>query len=436
MRLFGSSGFRGVVDKHLIETAFKLGLSVGKLARSALIGTDPRISSDVMKYCMMGGLMASGCEAYDAGLVPTPTLAYNSREFEVGIMITASHNPPQYNGIKIWNPDGSAFNEEQRSEVEMLVANDNLEATSWELIGHSKVFPDAIDKHIQRILRDFPSQHPIKVIVDCGYGAASAITPILLQRLGCCVISLNSTPSGLFPRGTEPTPENLRDLAATVTATGSDLGLAHDPDADRLVVVDNRGRFVPGDKLMILFAKDLNARSIATTVDASMSIEECGMEVTRTRVGDAFVAEQLTHWGDFGGEPSGCWIFPTISYCPDAIYAAARIVRIATNEQLSEQIDRIPSYHIRRGALSSDNRIGIDYIGQCLTILEPISIDCTDGIRLSFNDGWLLLRASGTEPKIRLTAEAKTAKRADNLYNSAMKLAQELTGSSKSGMET
>lgn len=430
MEIFGSSGFRGVVDRGFMETAFRLGLATGSLAQSVVVASDTRTSSDAVKHCVVSGLLAAGCKAFDAGTVPTPTLAYNCREFQAGVMVTASHNPPEYNGIKLWNPDGSAFNSDQRRTIEGLVTRRGVQTASWKAMKHLGSYPEAAKRHLSRILQDFPKPLNLKVVVDCGCGAGSLITPHLLESLGCQVIALNCYPSGFFPRGIEPVPENLEDLKRMVLTLGADMGVAHDADADRLTVVDEKGECVPGDKLLVLLAQELKAKMVVTTIDTSMTIEEQGFDVVRTRVGDAYVSEELRRQGDFGAEPSGAWIFPRVSYCPDGVYAAALVTRIADRERLSLQIDHIPSYPMRRGSTPGDRSL-MSAIEGALEELAPLSVDHADGIRLTFSDSWLLVRPSGTESKVRVTVEAKTPERADSLYQSSLSLIESVTTKGK-----
>ncbi|MBI2855195.1 MAG: phosphoglucosamine mutase [Chloroflexi bacterium] len=421
MSLFGSSGYRGVVDRAFLETAFRLGLAAGKALSSVLLAQDTRTSSDAVKCSVAAGLMASGCSVFDAGVAPTPTLAYACRRFSAGVMVTASHNPPEYNGIKLWNTDGSAFDAQQRDSIERMLSDTLMATSPWQNISRIVPYPLAVQEHLESILKDFPGRLPLKVVVDCGCGAGSVITPYLLEKLGCHVVALNSHPSGFFPRGIEPTPGNLDELQRTVVALGADLGLAHDADADRLTVIDDKGQFLSGDKLMLLLGRELGVKRIVTTVDASMSIDEQRLEVIRTKVGDAFVSEELKNGGDFGGEPAGAWVFPSVSYCPDGIYSAACAVKIASKGKLSEQAGRIPSYPIRRGSTMGD-RGSIDAAEQWLMELQPTSVSRIDGLRLAFDDAWLLVRPSGTEPKVRLTVEARTKERADALYEHVVRL--------------
>lgn len=419
MELFGSSGYRALADRSFMETAFRFGFAIGDQTSSALVGTDTRTSSDAAKHCMVSGLLASGCRTYDAGVIPTPTLAFGSRHFGAGVMITASHNPPEYNGIKPWNPDGSAFDVHQRHRIEQLVLHSTAPIASWEDMERLRAYPQAVEEHIDRILQDFPESRSLKVVIDCGGGAGSSVTPVLLRKLGCSVISVNCAPTGFFPRNIEPTEENLPDLSRMVRSTGADLGLAHDADADRLAVIDDAGRFIPGDKLLVLLARESGARRVVTTVDASMALEEQGFTIVRTHVGDAFVSEELKKGGDFGGEPCGAFIFPGVSYCPDAIYAAARVVAIAGKFKLSALADSLSSYPMRRGSVKGTKSL-MERVEFELLRLEPASVSRADGFRAAFADGWLLVRASATEQRIRVTAEARTQERADSLYESAV----------------
>jgi phosphoglucosamine mutase len=432
MKLFGTSGIRGIFDEGLLQLALKVGLAVGKIYGSVVVGCDTRTSNGAMKSALVSGLLAAGSRCCDAGVVPTPTLALAAGEFGAGAMLTASHNPPEYNGIKLLNPDGSAFGPSQQEQVEEMVSRDSLNAAPWGKIQHCGVYEGAVDKHMERILRDFPGGLHLKVAVDCGGGAASVVTPHLLEKLGCEVVALNCQPSGLFPRDAEPTESSLGDLMRVVVESGADLGIAHDGDADRMMAVDDRGRFVSGDKLLVLFARQAGAKEVVTTIDASMVIDEMGLKVTRTRVGDTCVSEELRKGGDFGGEPSGSWIFPGVSLCPDGIYAAARVAAMAGGQKLSRLADSIPYYPLLRGSIGSDGVV-MSELESRLTAMEPLSVSNTDGIRLGFRDGWLLVRASGTEPKIRLTAEARSEARARRLRDDAVKAIKDCMKAGKEG---
>ncbi len=424
MQLFGTSGIRRVVGKDLIQLALKVGLAVGKVYGGVVVGSDTRTSSEAMKYALISGLLAAGSKGYDAGVIPTPTLALAAREFEAGAMITASHNPPEYNGIKLLNPDGSAFGSDQQNQIEGMILDDSLSAAVWDKIKNSSLYSGAVEKHIERILQDFPGGLKLKVVLDCGCGAASVVTPYLLRKLNCEVVTLNCYPSGFFPHAIEPTESNLGDLMRATREFGADLGIAHDGDGDRMMAVDDKGRFIPGDKLLALFAQEAGTKEVVTTIDASMAIDEMGFNVTRTRVGDNYVSEELKKGGDFGGEPSGSWVFPHISLCPDGVYAAAQLVAIASQQKLSVLVDSLPRYPLLRGNVSSEGVV-MSKLERQVKTMEPLSVSTIDGIKLSFEDGWLLIRASGTEPKIRVTAEAKSEARVHQLYDKGIRAIRE-----------
>jgi len=421
MKLFGTSGIRRIADRELVELALRVGMAVGNFYESVVAGSDTRTSGGAVKHAFVSGVLAAGSRCCDIGVLPTPTLALAAGEFQAGAMITASHNPPEYNGIKLVNPDGSAFDAAQQKQIEDLVSSGSLSAARWDGMNRSTAGNGAVTGHIEHILEDIPGGLKLKVALDCGCGAASVITPDLLKRLGCEVIALNCFPTGFFPRAVEPTEANLGDLVQVMKELGADLGIAHDGDADRMMAVDDKGRFIPGDKLLVLFAQQAAAKKVVTTIDASMVIDEMGFDVTRTPVGDTYVSEELKRGGDFGGEPSGSWVFPGNSLCPDGIYAAARLAAIAGENKLSGLLDDIPQYQIIRGSVAGAG-VKASELEKRLLDMEPLSLSHIDGVKLNFNDGWLLIRASGTEPKIRITAEAKSEERLHQLYDDGVRV--------------
>ncbi|MFH1662460.1 MAG: hypothetical protein ABH934_00855 [Chloroflexota bacterium] len=184
MSLFGTSGIRAVVDSWLIQLALKVGLVVGGKSNNVVVGCDTRTSSSSIKQAVIAGLLAAGSRCYDAGIVPTPTLALAAKDFDTGVMITASHNPPQYNGLKLLNPDGSAFDKRQQNSIEAAISGNCINTAPWERFQSIKNYPDAIKKHTDKILTFFPDKYKIKVALDCGCGAGSVITPQLLKIMG------------------------------------------------------------------------------------------------------------------------------------------------------------------------------------------------------------------------------------------------------------
>jgi phosphoglucosamine mutase len=419
MTLFGSSGIRAVFDKDLLDIAYRVGLAVGKRCGKVVVARDTRTSGEAMKHAVIAGLLAAGAQCSDAGIAPTPTLAFLTRDFDAGIMVTASHNPPQYNGVKLLNPDGSSFGAAQQTEIEKDIALRSA-VVPWDKIQPYSLYQEPLEPHLKGILADFPDGLKVKVVVDAGCGAAAEVTPRLLKQMGCEINAINCYPSGFFPRDAEPVDANLTGLKDAVREFGADLGIAHDGDADRMMAVDDKGRFIPGDKLLAIFASTFKVGTLVTTLDASMAIDEIGFEVRRTRIGDTYVSEELKNGGDFGGETSGAWIFPRISLCPDGIYAAAQMVFIASQQKISDMVDKIPSYPLLRGNMSSQGVV-MSRLEDRLADLSPRSMGKIDGIKLDFDNGWLLVRPSGTEPKIRITAEARNEADAQHLYDKGIK---------------
>jgi phosphoglucosamine mutase len=402
--LFGSSGIRRRFDQELLHIALRTGSALAARSSDVLLGIDTRTTSPILSHLVISGILGSGGTAYSCGIAPTPSVAYAGRNMKVACMITASHNPEEYNGLKLFNPDGSSFTKQQQAELGELIKTYHW--TDWKNQGSLKSF-DAISEHRKAILDLVTIPHEISVVLDCGNGAGCMLTPDLLLSLGISTVCLNCNPSGYFSRPSEPLEKNLPYIGEMVRTTGSRCAVVHDGDADRMMAWDSKGRYISGDHLLMLYSKYLDARHVVTTTDASMIIEEIA-EVRRTPVGDAFVSEELLSWGDFGGEPSGAWIFPKISYCPDGPYAAALFCEIASEWDVAEELDKMPSYPIVRESLA------------CETARETLTAigaeNPTDGIRIADESGWCLIRASGTEPKIRITAEGRTLQAAKAMH--------------------
>jgi len=427
MSLFGSSGIRGRLGSEFtVDLALKIGAAAGTIADSIIVAQDPRTSGDLVIRALEAGAMASGANVSEAGMVPTPTLARAASGFDCGLMVTASHNPPEYNGVKMWNPDGSAFDSPQMLRVEDIISTGTIRRPDWKGVGSLSYYTTALEDHMRAVIEAIGTAEA-EVVVDCANGATSVITPLLLRRLGCKVTSINAQPDGFFPgRSPEPTEEHLGDLLGLVKRKGAALGIAHDGDGDRMVAVDENGRYIDGDRLLALFVVALKAKNVVAPVDASMILDDLVEgKVHRTRVGDVYVAEALKSTGaDFGGEPSGTFIFPDQTLCPDGVYAAALLSSMVKERPLSEMVDAIPKYPVWRMSRSFDNQKR----GEVRKRLEQAmkTVDCerlitVDGYRAEFKEGWFLVRLSGTEPKIRVTAEARSQESLDLLDNLAEK---------------
>jgi phosphoglucosamine mutase len=401
--LFGSSGIRRKFDQTLLETALRVGSALASRSTDILIGMDTRTTSPLLTHLVISGIMGSGGTAHVAGIAPTPSVAYCTRTVDTGCMITASHNPEEYNGLKLLNPDGSSFNQSQQAEIEGLLTIPHW--TDWQHQG-SEQETDVVTPHKNAILDKIHIGTGITVIVDCGNGAGCVITPDLLADAGAKTTCINCNPSGHFARPSEPLKEHVDYIGNLMKKTKNACAVVHDGDADRMMAFDNKGRYIDGDHLLMLFARYLDAKHVVTTSDASMIIEEVA-EVRRTPVGDTYVSEELLKWGDFGGEPSGAWIFPKISYCPDGPYAAALFCEISSEWNVANELDAMPSYPVLRESFFSKTARE--------TVMALGATRPTDGIRIADEDGWCLIRASGTESKIRITAEGKTLQKAKEL---------------------
>ena len=430
MSRFGSSGIRGLGNVDVTpDLALRVGMVLGELYGDTIIGRDPRLTGPMLVHAISAGVLAAGADAVDAGLLSTPTLARGADRYASGAMITASHNPAPYNGIKLWNPDGMAFDEGQQKEIEDALDASRFRLATWDEVGTCSNRHDLIERHIDAILGDVGSAK-LRVVVDCGCGATTTITPFLLREMGCEVVAINAQADGHFPgREPEPTEENLGLLKSTVTAVKADLGIAHDGDGDRMVAVDGRGHFVGGDALLALFARREVRQGLVVPVDASMVLDDLlpNAKVWRTRVGDVYVAAELKRRGaDFGGEPSGTWIFPKATLCPDGVYAAARLVSMVAERSLESMVHDIPQYPVIRGAIPYEpsKRESIEaHLDAGLRALTP-DVTTVDGWRLQFEDGWALVRFSGTEPKIRVLAESRSEARAKEIYSAVLSSAK------------
>ena len=430
MPRFGSSGIRGLANVDVTpDLALAVGKVLGELYGASILGRDPRTTGPMLASALAAGLMSAGADAIDAGIVSTPTLARGASDYGCGVVVTASHNPASYNGIKIWNPDGMAFDERQQAEIEAALEHGRFRSAAWDQTGTLSSREDLVDRHVEAVLRDVGSVR-LRVVVDCACGATATITPRLLREMGCDVLALNAQLDGHFPgRDPEPTEENLGFLASAVRSTGADLGIAHDGDGDRMVALDRNGAYVGGDKLLAIFAKHVGARSIVVPVDASMLLEDIlpKAKIWRTRVGDVYVAQEIKRRGaEFGGEPSGTWIFPKATLCPDGVYAAAKLVTLVSERPLDALVRDLPTYPTIRGAIPFEpaRRAAIESRLASSLLAMLGEIDTLDGWRVRFDDGWALVRFSGTEPKIRVLAEARDASRAKEIYGTVLSTVQ------------
>ena len=432
--MFGTSGVRGPVGETVTA---ELALNIGRAlatdgAETIVIGRDARDSGRMLRRALIAGSTECGADAIDVGVEPTPTVARTVARTgaDAGVVITASHNPAPDNGIKLWTASGRAFADEQNDRVTRIIHNAAFEFAAYDGIGAVRRVDDARTRHEQALREAVPIPSDLAVVVDLGNGVGQ-VTADALHAAGCDVETLNAQRDGRFPgRPSEPTAENCQTARELVSATDADLGIVHDGDADRMMGIDERGRFVAGDTMLALFARreagpgDRVAVPVDTSLLVADSLAEVGAEVTYTPVGDAYVAAETEKPNVvFGGEPSGAWIWPERTPCPDGPLAACTLAAlVAEGASLATLVDELPTYPIRRESIRTDSKAAIVERVAAIADDEFDSVSSLDGVRVETDSGWFLVRASGTEPLIRLTAEAREAADADALLETTREL--------------
>ena len=436
-KLFGTSGIRGLIGS---EVTCELALNVGKSLAyylgnqgTVVIGYDTRTTNQMLDQAICAGLLESGVDVVKIGMVPTPLVGYATEKLnaDAGIMLTASHNPSQYNGIKLWNKNGMAYTQVQERKIEEIYANKDYISVSWENVGKLSVNEEIKGQYIDDLVDMVDIKKGLKVVVDCASGAGSEISPLVFRKAGCEVTTLNSQPDGFFPgRNPEPNAENLQTLMKTVVAIGADLGIAHDGDADRMITVDEKGNVSPFDSLLALISKEFEG-DIVTTVDAGLCMDESvNGEVLRTPVGDVNVAEVIIEKdAAFGGEPSGTWLHPDFCMCPDGILSGLRMAEIVSRDgKLSDLLAQIPQYPNIREKITCSKEAKIKVMENMEDLLKDafddiVDVNSLDGVRLTFaDDSWVLVRPSGTEDYIRITLESRDSQRAEEIRDICVKI--------------
>jgi phosphoglucosamine mutase len=442
-KLFGSSGVRGLANVDLTPSlACKVASAVATYAKAkkALVAKDTRVSGDMIEDALISGLLSCGVEVLTADRVPTPVCAYAIKAYgaDIGFMLTASHNPPQYNGIKVFNGNSQSYTDSQQAGVEKIVTEGRFGLADWRALGN-KTSVDATEPYMKMAQKAVLLKKKWHVVVDPGCGAAFNVGPNLLKMIGCKVTALNAQPDGHFPaRKSEPNVETLQDLSKVVKALGADIGVAFDGDADRVAFVDEKGIFVNFDRSLAAYSayalKGGKNGTVVTNVEASMCIETMAEKlegkVVRTRVGDIYLSEAIERdKAVFGGEPCGAWIHPKQHLCPDGPLSAALFLKALedSGNTVSEFVAQAPEYITQRENLACKNEAKyriVEKLGVTLKAAFPDYRDFStvDGVRLALKNGWLLVRASGTEPFIRLTVEGQSVKAAKDITQKATAL--------------
>jgi phosphomannomutase len=440
------SGFRGRVGRPLTpELVSFLAAGFGAFLRNAggnrlvLLGRDSRTSGAMLAMSATAGLQSVGCDVVDLGVVPTPTLllAVQDAGAAGGIGVTASHNPGEWNALKFASAEGTFLDAGAMADFQALLLGGDLPRASWREIGSLRTDTGAVERHLERILTlpylDLPAlkDRAFRVALDCVHGAGGVIMPHLLGALGCEMMGMGMEPHGRFPRDPEPTAENLAELGCLVRESGADLGMAVDPDVDRLSLVDGSGAPL-GEDLTLALASAVvlrrNTGVVVTNLSTSQVVEDVarrfGGSVVRAPVGEIHVARRMQAEGAVvGGEGNGGVILPDLHFTRDAPLAAALILQYLLDEEcgLGEAVGRWPRYVIEKRKVSFPREALAGAYDAMEEDLRPEEADRADGLRMTWRrDGtWLHVRPSGTEPVVRLIAEAPSEKKVDALLERA-----------------
>lgn len=446
-RLFGTSGVRGKTNKTVTpQLMLQIGqaLTTHTKAKAILTAHDTRITSPMLQHALSAGITACGAIALQQGIIPTPVLAYLTKQAkaDAGVMITASHNPPQYNGIKLYNQDTTAYNQTQQNQIEKLIIKQKPKFAKWQNMGKT-ITVNKTQQYINLIIENVQLKKPWKIIMDPGNGATCQLAPKIFHELNCNVMTINSQPDGHFPgRTAEPNEKTLSHLCTLVQKLKADVGIAYDGDGDRMIATDEKGHISPLDQLFAAYAthkiKNQKNKTIVTHVEASMCIkkmvEDDDGKVIRTKVGDVNITEAIIqHNATFGGEPCGAWIHPKYHYCPDGILSSILLLQALeqANQTLSNFVSGVPQYPLLRRNVACPNSIKLAVLKKACEILPSIfhhveAQSMIDGFRLTLNQGWILVRPSGTEPLMRITVEAESQKTLKTFMKKTVKLIDEL----------
>jgi phosphomannomutase/phosphoglucomutase len=436
-QLFGTNGIRGIVNRELTpEFSTEIALSIGSCFHRGriLLGYDGRISNTMLANAVSAGLVSTGCDVYDAGMAPTPCiqLAVRSHKMDGAIMITASHNPPEYNGIKVMARDGVEISRHIEKMIEDRFRKGAMNRVDWREIGqrHSLLgvldeYKDAVKSQVDA---DLIKEKHYHVVLDPACGVGGLATPHLLRELGCQVTTINSFVDGSFPaRQPEPRPENLANLVATVMANGADFGVAFDGDADRSIFVDEKGNVQWGDRTFALIEKHFLLANpggkVVTPVSSSQVVRDVadkyGGELVWTKVGSTVVSHTMKKLrAKLGGEENGGVFYGPHQPVRDAAMTTALILNImgTTERGLAELLDSLPRYYLEKDKVKCPHNQKTSLLKKLLSELDHLNPETIDGVKLWFSDkSSILIRPSGTEPLYRLFAEAITKERASTL---------------------
>ena len=445
-KLFGTNGIRGLVNVELTpEMAIKVGCAIGTFfgRKNLLLGYDARTSGPMLVKAVVSGLTATGCNVFLAGMAPTPALQYavKNHKMDGGVIITASHNPPEYNGIKVIWSDGIETSHEQEVEIENIYFDNKIVFAEWDKLGTPQELSGINDEYVQAIKKQINPQKIAEkhfhVVVDAANSVGGITAPPLLRELGCKVTTINANIDGTFPgRLPEPRPENLTDISSTVKAIGADLGVAFDGDADRSIFVDENGVIYWGDKTFAVIIKQFLIENpdakIVTPVSSSTlikdTVEAYKGELIWTKVGSVTVSQKMKEVNaKLGGEENGGVFYGPHQAVRDGAMTTVLILNIMaeTGKNLSKLMAEQPQYYIEKGKIDCPEEKKEMLLKKLYEQVKDENISTIDGVKIWFSDASaILIRPSGTEPVFRLYAEAKNQEKALKLvddYSSRLK---------------
>lgn len=447
MPLFGTNGIRGVFGKDLsLDFLVNISRSLAAYYKKGpiLIGRDGRNSNNIIFNIVTAALNSDGLNTVDAGILPTPCLQYATKrnEFNGGIMITASHNPPEYNGVKPIANDGVELPRQDESVVEQIFANKTF--ITSEIVGQNFKEEMIIDTYIDDVLAlvdvDRIKKRKFKVTMDLGNGVQALVAPLLAKKLGCTVITVNGTIDGDFPgRGSEPTPSNLSLMSFVAKETNSDLGAAFDGDGDRSIFCDEKGIVSWGDKTGTLLAKYLILTKhpkakivcpINTTHILTKVAQDNGSEIIHTKVGSVEVSREMVKQGAIiGMEENGGFMYGVLNQVRDGALTTALMLDLLASEEkgLSAILSSLPKvYQYKSKFECTEMGLIQRVIGSVKNHGSPMKIETLDGVKIWFDEeSWLMLRPSGTEPLIRIYGESTDEQLINSKVNEYTRLVKE-----------
>ena len=445
-RLFGTNGVRFVPGvSHDLDFVINLAEAMGTYFGSGeiLLGQDGRLSSPALANAAVSGLLSSGRDVAEAGLVPTPALQYavKTMGFRGGVMVTASHNPPHYNGLKVSGSDGVEVPRLDEQRIEKIYFDRSQTKADWKSIGVARPEPSVVRNYINGVISKVNAKavadRKFTVVMDLGNGTQSVAAPYLVESLGCKLITINSVVDGNFPgRGPEPTPDSLKDLSAAVKSVGADLGVAYDGDGDRSIFCDENGRVLWGDQTGCFVADFVLGKNrggtVVTSVASSQAIEAVakrhGAKVLRTKVGSVEIARAILERGAVFGfeENGGCIYQPHIAVRDGGMATALMLECLARRGMaFSKALSFVvPRYYQAKTKVEVGRR-NVDAMMRAVERQAKGEVERIDGVKLWTGEhSWVLIRPSGTEPIIRIFGEAESQEAADQLVRKFEKIAK------------